>query len=59
MTSDVRQRVCAHVPCGCLVPPGQKFCSESCRDAGSHEVEIECECGHAICALAGEEEKVA
>jgi len=56
---DVEQRTCAHIPCGCLVPPGEEYCSESCRDAGSNEVEIECECLHAACTMAGENEKIA
>jgi hypothetical protein len=54
-----RQKTCAHLPCGCVVPPDEKFCSESCRDAGSGEVEIECECGHATCTMAGEDELIA
>ena len=54
-----RQKTCAHPPCGCVVAPDEKYCSESCRDAGSGEVEIECECGHATCTMAGEDELIA
>jgi len=43
---------CRHIPCRCEVPAGEKFCSDACRDAGANEVEIACECGHAICAEA-------
>ena len=41
------ERKCAHEPCECSVTHDQKFCSDWCKDAGSHEVEIACECGHA------------
>ena len=53
------QRTCAHIPCTCTVKPGEKYCSDSCRDAGSDDVEIACECGHATCAIGAEEEDVA
>lgn len=43
------QKQCAHEPCLCTVPHGEKFCSEFCKDAGSGEVEIACECGHPAC----------
>jgi hypothetical protein len=43
------QKQCAHIPCTCVVERGEKYCSESCKDAGSDEVEIACECGHATC----------
>jgi len=38
---------CAHIPCLCKVPPGQKYCSQVCRDAGSEDVEVACQCDHA------------
>jgi hypothetical protein len=53
------QGTCAHIPCSCVVSPGEKYCSESCEDAGSEEVEIACECGHATCSVAAAEEDVA
>lgn len=40
---------CAHPPCRCTVTHGDKFCSQFCKDAGSEEVEIACDCGHAAC----------
>ena len=42
---------CEHVPCSCLVEPGQKYCGDACRNAGSEEVEIACQCDHAACPL--------
>jgi hypothetical protein len=42
---------CAHIPCLCDVAPGQEYCSEACRDAGSEEVDIACQCAHASCPL--------
>ena len=42
---------CAHIPCLCEVAPGQKYCSEACRDAGSEDVEVACQCDHASCPL--------
>jgi len=51
-------RTCAHLPCRCVVPEGQKYCSQSCQDAGSEDVEIACECGHG-CDLTVADESVA
>jgi hypothetical protein len=45
------QNQCAHIPCTCKVRPGQKYCGEACRNAGSEEVEIACPCAHASCPL--------
>jgi hypothetical protein len=42
---------CAHIPCLCEVAPSQKYCSETCRDAGSEDVEVACQCDHASCPL--------
>src|SRR5580700_9426187 len=42
---------CAHIPCACEVPPSQEYCSEACRNAGSEDVEIACQCDHAACPL--------
>ena len=42
---------CAHIPCVCDVVPGQEYCGEACRDAGSEDVEIACQCGHTSCPL--------
>ncbi len=49
-------KTCAHIPCLCLVPAGQKYCGEWCEDAGSEDVEIACECNHPpACVLTVEE----
>jgi hypothetical protein len=42
---------CAHVPCLCDVRDGEEYCSEACRDAGSENVEIACQCDHLACPL--------
>jgi len=42
-------RKCAHPACKCMVASDQKYCGQLCRDAGSDEIEIACECGHAPC----------
>jgi hypothetical protein len=30
---------------------GEEFCGEACRDAGSEDVEIACQCSHPACPL--------
>lgn len=45
------QTKCAHIPCQCEVRNGDKYCGEACRDAGSEEVEIACNCDHMMCPL--------
>ena len=53
-------KTCAHLPCRCLVPEGQKYCSQSCEDAGSKIVEIECDCGHLLgCGVTAEKDPAA
>jgi len=47
--ANEQKHVCAHEPCQCAVPAGEKFCSDFCRDAGANEVEIACECNHPAC----------
>lgn len=49
LMTTLEQNTCAHIPCTCAVEDGKKYCSESCADAGSGEVEIACECDHATC----------
>ena len=44
-------RKCAHIPCLCDVPDGEEYCGEACRDAGSEDVEIACQCSHPACPL--------
>jgi hypothetical protein len=46
-----KTKKCAHIPCRCTVPPGQEYCGEVCRDVGSQDTEIACECGHSRCPL--------
>ena len=59
MIGEREEKTCAHIPCSCVVPEGQKYCSQACKDAGSEDVEIACECGHASCGLGNAEENVA
>ena len=49
--ANEKRKKCAHTPCLCKVPPGEKYCGDICRDAGSKDVEIACECGHPACPL--------
>jgi hypothetical protein len=42
---------CAHIPCLCDVPDGEEYCGIFCRDAGSEDVEIACQCDHPACPL--------
>jgi hypothetical protein len=42
---------CAHLPCLCFAPTGDKYCGQTCKDAGSSEVEIACQCDHEPCVL--------
>jgi len=42
---------CAHVPCNCRAEPGNKYCGQVCKEAGSNEVEIACQCDHGACPL--------
>ena len=44
--TNLKTKKCAHIPCLCDVPIGEEFCGESCRDAGSEDVEIACQCDH-------------
>jgi hypothetical protein len=44
-------RKCANLPCLCDVPRGIEYCSDSCRDTGSDDVEIACQCDHTACPL--------
>jgi len=46
---EEKSRQCAHEPCVCVVPDGEKYCSDFCKTAGSEEVEIACECDHEAC----------
>jgi hypothetical protein len=48
---DPQNKKCAHIPRCCNVPHGQQYCSQACRDAGSEDVEIACQCDHPQCPL--------
>ena len=45
------EKKCAHLPCLCSVASGDKFCGQACKEAGSKEVEIACQCDHKPCPL--------
>ena len=47
--ANEEEQICAHDPCACTVSEGEKYCSDYCRNAGSEEVEIACECDHEGC----------
>jgi hypothetical protein len=49
MTEKVRS--CAHPACQCEVSEEAEFCGEYCKDAGKHDLEISCDCGHEGCAF--------
>jgi hypothetical protein len=51
MTTTNEQKKCAHLPCRCVVPPGDKYCGQACKEAGAKEVEIACQCDHPACPL--------
>lgn len=43
---------CAHPGCGCKVDSGQRYCSDYCREHGTHEAHAaSCECGHSDCIV--------
>ena len=46
-----KTKKCAHIPCLCNVPNGEEYCGEACRDGGSDDVEIACQCDHPACPL--------
>jgi len=48
---DQKARKCAHIPCLCEVADGEEYCGNACRDAGSEDVEIACQCDHPPCPL--------
>jgi hypothetical protein len=50
-TANARKRMCAHISCLCSVPDRQEYCGAACRDAGSGDVEIACQCDHMACSL--------
>jgi len=46
-----KTKLCAHIPCLCVVRNGEEYCGQACRDAGSDDVEIACQCDHPACPL--------
>lgn len=51
---------CAHEQCECEVSFGQVYCSDFCSNADDiEEVELQCDCKHAPCALNSAEAKAA
>jgi hypothetical protein len=48
---DQQARKCAHIPCLCEVEDGEEYCGNACRNAGSRDVEIACQCDHPECPL--------
>jgi hypothetical protein len=46
-----RKTKCAHIPCLCEVEDGEEYCGNACRDAGSEDVQIACQCDHPPCPL--------
>jgi hypothetical protein len=51
MMMTTAQSKCAHLPCKCIAPPNDKYCGQACKEAGSKEVEIACQCDHGACPL--------
>ena len=51
LMKNQKTKKCAHIPCLCNVPNGEEYCGEACRDAGSDDVEIACQCDHPACPL--------
>src|SRR4029077_6030460 len=36
--ANPKKRMCAHIPCLCIVPDAEEYCAAACRDAGSEDV---------------------
>jgi len=52
ITDAESRHKCGHEQCQCQIPSTQKYCSDFCSDAEVvHEVELQCGCDHAPCAL--------
>jgi hypothetical protein len=51
---------CAYDQCQCQIPSTQEYCSDYCSAANDvGEVELQCDCQHAPCALNAAEAKAA
>jgi hypothetical protein len=42
---------CAHPACTCIPPKGERYCSETCKDA-KDMTELRCGCNHPECVAA-------
>ena len=51
--ANLKTKMCAHIPCLCSVANGEEYCGKACRDAGSEDVEIACQCDHPARPLSG------
>jgi len=51
MMTTTGQNKCAHLPCRCTAQANDKYCGQACKEAGSKEVEIACQCDHEVCPL--------
>ncbi len=49
--TDERKK-CAHTPCTCIAPEGQKYCSTNCEDSVGTTT-LKCDCGHPGCEARG------
>ena len=49
--TTIEKTKCGHLPCQCSVQSSDKYCGQACKDAGSKEVEIACQCDHRPCPL--------
>jgi hypothetical protein len=48
--TEHKETKCAHPACRCITTEHEKYCSQYCKDAGSSELEIACDCGHPSCS---------
>jgi len=49
--ANQKTKKCAHIACLCELANGEDYCGQACRDAGSDNVEIACQCDHALCPI--------
>ena len=49
---EQKSQRCAHKPCKCAPPEGEKYCSKHCEEhakKGDPEGKVMCGCGHPEC----------
>jgi hypothetical protein len=51
MTTTEQTKVCTPSMPVLSVQPGDEYCGQACKEAGSSEVEIACQCDHGACPL--------